>query len=151
MCGIAGGHGLHRDQVDAMVASMHHRGPDGRGFFQQENFVMGMARLAIQDRSRGKQPFTSSCGRFQAIFNGEIYNWRELRAELLACNHHFSTECDGEILPAAWQEWKGAMLIDSRTRPLRSEAPVLFRYDTRDCLCLRDQGVTCWRSYSKSK
>lgn len=90
---------------------------------------MGMARLAIQDRSRGKQPFTSSCGRFQAIFNGEIYNWRELRAELLACNHHFSTECDGEILPAAWQEWQGAMfaklngmfsiaIYDAKTREL---------------------------------
>lgn len=134
MCGIAGGYNLSRDQVEGMVSSMHHRGPDGRGYFQQTDFSMGMARLAIQDSDRGEQPFTSSCGRYRVIFNGEIYNWRALRAELQSSGHRFSTECDGEILPSAWKEWKGAMF--SKLNGMFSIA--IFDCEKRELILARD-------------
>jgi len=109
MCGIAGGFDLTTDQLKAMVDSLHHRGPDGEGYFEHQNFQMGMRRLAIQDANNGQQPFSSPCGRYHAIFNGEIYNWHELKNELAQHGYHFKTNCDGEILPAAWIEWGESM------------------------------------------
>lgn len=110
MCGIAGGLHLRRDQLDLMLDALRHRGPDGRGDFQAGAFSLGMTRLAILDRERGKQPFRSACGRVQAVCNGEIYNWRELRTELEQAGHRFHTRCDCEIIPAAWLQWGENML-----------------------------------------
>ena len=92
-----------------MLSYLHHRGPDGRGRFESGPFRCGMTRLAILDRENGQQPFTSSDGRIQAICNGELYNWQELRAELEKAGHQFKTRCDAEILPAAWLEWGTAL------------------------------------------
>ncbi|MBT8044656.1 MAG: asparagine synthetase B, partial [Verrucomicrobiae bacterium] len=110
MCGIAGGIHLNKDQLALMLDCLRHRGPDGRGEFESAPFSIGMTRLAILDREHGGQPFISSCKRVSAICNGEIYNWRELRHELEASGHHFRTQCDCEIIPAAWIEWGEGML-----------------------------------------
>ena len=82
MCGIAGGIKLPSDRLDRMLDSLRHRGPDGSGSFIREPFRCGMTRLAILDLESGKQPFSSPDGRIHALCNGEIYNWRALRAEL---------------------------------------------------------------------
>ena len=105
MCGIAGGLDLAPDVLAQMLARLDHRGPDDRGSFSGSSFAIGMTRLAILDQANGRQPFASSDGRVQAICNGEIYNWQELRKDLEKKGHHFITRCDCEILPAAWLEW----------------------------------------------
>ena len=110
MCGIAGGLNLNQDQLGLMLDALEHRGPDGRGDFRAGDFSIGMRRLAILDLERGNQPFISSCQRVRAVCNGEIYNWRELRTELEEAGHRFQTECDCEIIPAAWLEWGTSMV-----------------------------------------
>ena len=124
MCGIAGGLHLKQDQLGLMLDALQHRGPDGRGDFQAGPFCIGMTRLAILDQKNGDQPFSSSCQRVQAVCNGEIYNWRELRAELEEAGHRFHTRCDCEIIPAAWMEW-GKNMLD--------------RFDGMFALALHDQ------------
>lgn len=103
MCGIAGGLHLPSHRLDAMLARLRHRGPDGEGSRHGPTFSLGMTRLAILDPEHGLQPFSSNS--IHAICNGEIYNWRELREELEQQGHRFETRCDAEILPAAWLEW----------------------------------------------
>lgn len=103
MCGIAGGFGLGVADLEKTLERLQHRGPDGVGTFFGDGFSMGMRRLAIQDLEHGQQPF--ALGSVQVVCNGEIYNWRELRAELETAGFTFSTECDCEILPAAWCQW----------------------------------------------
>ncbi len=110
MCGIAGGLHLRNGQLNRMLRSLHHRGPDGHGHFTAGPFTAGMTRLAILDPAHGTQPFTSPCGRVQAVCNGEIYNWQDLRRDLEALGHTFHTRCDCEILPAAWLQWREHML-----------------------------------------
>ena len=109
MCGIAGGIELSDEGLDLMLRSLVHRGPDGSGSFQQPPFRCGMTRLAILDLENGQQPFASPDGRIHALCNGELYNWRELRSELEALGHRFRTQCDSEVLPAAWLEWGRAL------------------------------------------
>lgn len=113
MCGISGILGLHPSlQLDEQISEMNklieHRGPDGEGSYicQKENVALGHRRLAILDLSdAGKQPFISSCGRFVLVYNGEIYNFIELKEELIALNHSFSTTSDTEVLLASYKEW----------------------------------------------
>ena len=105
MCGIAGGLHLKSEQLNRMLRALHHRGPDGSGHHMADPFQIGMTRLAILDLEHGKQPFASTDQRVHAICNGEIYNWQSLRRELQEKGHQFHTQCDAEILPAAWLEW----------------------------------------------
>lgn len=88
-----------------MVSALRPRGPDSEAIWEENRFSMGSTRLAILDAPRGNQPFISPCGRVSAVCNGEIYNWRELRVLLEQAGHRFVTQCDCEILPAAWLEW----------------------------------------------
>ena len=105
MCGIAGGLHLKPEQLNQMLSALQHRGPDGSGRHLTDSFSIGMTRLAILDLKRGQQPFASSNRRIHAICNGELYNWKSLRKELEIKGHQFHTQCDTEILPAAWLEW----------------------------------------------
>ncbi|NNM29344.1 MAG: asparagine synthase (glutamine-hydrolyzing), partial [Akkermansiaceae bacterium] len=110
MCGIFGYAGEAPEGcVARMGAALRHRGPDGEGSFTAAPFAAGMTRLAILDPDGGRQPFRSEDGRIQVVCNGEIYNWRELRAELQAAGHAFHTGCDCEVLPHAWEEWGPGM------------------------------------------
>jgi asparagine synthase (glutamine-hydrolysing) len=89
-----------------MAQCLDHRGPDGAGSYAGDGAALGFRRLAIIDlRDVGNQPFASPDGRLQLVFNGEIYNYRELRAELEGRGHRFRTATDTEVLLAAYTEW----------------------------------------------
>lgn len=93
-----------------MVRRQEHRGPDDRGMASVGGATLGMCRLAIFDPARGRQPMVTPDDRFHLIFNGAIYNFRELRAELEPTGWHFRTECDTEVLLAAFSIWGEACL-----------------------------------------
>jgi asparagine synthase (glutamine-hydrolysing) len=108
MCGLCGvvEHGAPpaADEVETMLAGLAHRGPDGRGVFSDEGVCLGHLRLAIIDLSdAGLQPMKD--GNLQLLHNGEIYNYLELRDELRAKGHTFSTATDSEVILAAYREW----------------------------------------------
>ena len=107
MCGIAGivGDGPPPiDRLAAMAAAMVHRGPDGGGEWSDETAGLAFRRLAIIDLDkRSNQPL--HLGSLHLAFNGEIYNYLELRDELRRAGHRFVTEGDGEVLLHAWAEW----------------------------------------------
>jgi asparagine synthase (glutamine-hydrolysing) len=105
MCGITGILAFteegkkYLDKIDDAVKSLHHRGPDGSGVFRHGNVALGHTRLAIIDTSdAAAQPFTSSDGRYTIVFNGEIFNYKELRAELEKEGCTFRSRSDTEVL-----------------------------------------------------
>lgn len=112
MCGICGiftpgqiGQ-EHRDLIEIQNNIMRHRGPDATGVFADAHCALGHRRLAIIDLSDdGRQPFVSSDGRYQMVFNGEIFNYIELRDRLVAKGRVFSTKTDTEVLLAAYETW----------------------------------------------
>ncbi len=114
MCGIAGlftaGISAERVETDVrkMISELHHRGPDGGDTWRSEscNLVLGHRRLAIQDLSEfGKQPMHSASDRYCVVFNGEIYNFQEIAAELRQMGQSFSGHSDTEVLLAAIEVW----------------------------------------------
>lgn len=101
MCGIAGRVGAldgSSAPIEAMVATLHHRGPDDRGYFRAPGVELGMARLAIVDVAHGQQPTHDNSGAITTIFNGEIYNFPELRNELVGQGYHFKSNGDCEVI-----------------------------------------------------
>jgi asparagine synthase (glutamine-hydrolysing) len=107
MCGISGIVGLSEDKsaplVQRMNDAMAHRGPDATHVFTTNEVSLGHRRLSIIDLSHGAdQPFTDSSGRYSIVFNGEIYNYREIRAELRA---EWRSESDTETILAAYMQW----------------------------------------------
>ena len=114
MCGIAGvfapgGVASRLDpSIRAMTAALEHRGPDGAGIWvdRQEGVAFGHRRLAVVDLSESSaQPMTSADGRYVAVFNGEIYNFQELRRHLEKCDYPFRSSGDTEVLVAAISRW----------------------------------------------
>lgn len=115
MCGIAGilalREGLPPPEIGdlrAMVGSIRHRGPDEFGVYR--DFLAGLAhaRLSIIDLATGQQPMSNEDGSLWIAFNGEIFNYVELRAELQARGHRFRTKSDTEVIVHAWEEWREA-------------------------------------------
>jgi asparagine synthase (glutamine-hydrolysing) len=88
-----------------MCEAMVHRGPDDEGFFVDQNVGLGMRRLNVIDVVTGHQPISNEDGRIWTIFNGEIYNYRELRADLQKRGHRFSTHTDTETIVHAYEEY----------------------------------------------
>ncbi len=111
MCGIAAIIGLEGRKIDAtalerMAFSLQHRGPDDKGLYVNGSIGLGFRRLSILDLSpSGHQPKISHDGKKILVFNGEIYNYIELREELRALGHHFESTGDTEVLLAAYSEW----------------------------------------------
>ena len=111
MCGICGLFNLKEKQLNetivrSMMQIQKHRGPDDEGLFCEENVGLGFVRLSIIDLSpAGHQPMISSDERNVLVFNGEIYNYLELREELKTKGHNFTTNTDTEVLLAAYKEW----------------------------------------------
>jgi asparagine synthase (glutamine-hydrolysing) len=105
MCGIAGvvGGAPTRELLDTMLSALEHRGPDDRGVHVGDGVALGMTRLAIIDLVSGRQPMSSDDGRATIVFNGEIYNFRAVRAELEARGQRFRTRSDTEVILRAWQ------------------------------------------------
>jgi asparagine synthase (glutamine-hydrolysing) len=91
--------------LPAMGEAIRHRGPDESGYRDVGLASMGHYRLSIIDLNGGKQPMPSRDGRLWLIFNGEIYNYRDVRRELKELGHHFEETSDTEVLLKAWQEW----------------------------------------------
>src|SRR5690554_2206040 len=115
MCGLAGfyaAHGRANGQtlhsLRLMADQLEHRGPDDAGYWVNERLSVGLShrRLAIQDLSpHGAQPMTSTSGRYVITFNGEVYNFKEIRAELEALGFGFRGQSDTEVMLAAFEQW----------------------------------------------
>jgi asparagine synthase (glutamine-hydrolysing) len=107
ICGIFGRNGAPVDPstVDAMMAVLRHRGPDGSGRFVDRNVGLGHLRLSIIDVDGGSQPIDNEDGTLHVVFNGEIYNFVELRAELEGFGHRFKTRSDTEVIVHAYEQW----------------------------------------------
>jgi asparagine synthase (glutamine-hydrolysing) len=135
MCGIAGilhqdpSRRVDRDSLRRMTRAVSHRGPDGEGYYEDGNVGLGHRRLAIIDLTTGNQPMYSRDRDVVVVFNGEIYNYVELRKELSDLGHDFVTTSDTEVIIAAYQQWGldcqrkfngmwGLALWDARRRQL---------------------------------
>ena len=109
MCGIVGLYApTVADPLDLakrMAAVIAHRGPDDEGFLQDGAFAMGMRRLSIIDLAGGHQPISNATGNLSIVYNGEIYNYREVREPLLARGHQFRTNSDTEVILHAYEEY----------------------------------------------
>ena len=114
MCGIAGFAGQvpgsERERVEAMLAKLVHRGPDGGASRIGAGWALGARRLAIIDLATGDQPVGDESGAVVAVCNGEIYNYRELREDLLARGHHLRSVGDTEVLVHLWEDYGPEML-----------------------------------------
>ena len=108
MCGICGFTGYRNDQkavIERMMKSIEHRGPDSEGSFCGGEITLGFRRLSIIDLEDGQQPMESADGNLHIVFNGEIYDYKELRAELEAAGISFRTHSDTEVLVNTVQQY----------------------------------------------
>ena len=110
MCGIAGllrhdGGPIDAAALARMTSAIAHRGPDGDGFHIEAGIGLGHRRLSIIDVAGGAQPMANEDGSVVIVFNGEIYNFPELRRQLLGFGHVFANHCDTEAIVHAWEEW----------------------------------------------
>jgi len=110
MCGICGVVGIESREasepaVRRMMAAMIHRGPDEEGILLAPPVAAGMRRLSIVDLSGGSQPIWNEAGTLAIVYNGEVYNFRELRAELESKGHRFRTRSDTEVVVHAYEAW----------------------------------------------
>jgi asparagine synthase (glutamine-hydrolysing) len=110
MCGIVGflnrlGTPASNELLEKMIGTLEHRGPDGKGSSVRGPVAFGHRRLAIIDPKGGFQPMVNEDGQVWVTFNGEIYNFQDLRSELRARGHIFQTNCDTEVIVHAWEEW----------------------------------------------
>jgi asparagine synthase (glutamine-hydrolysing) len=109
MCGIAGIYGT--GDIRAMTRSLAHRGPDDEGVYESGPVKLGARRLAVIDLASGHQPLSTADGKCWITYNGELFNYLELRQELEAAGHRFLTRSDTEVVVAAYQAW-GAGCLD---------------------------------------
>lgn len=111
MCGITGfymarGHSVPgMETLKKMTDSLSHRGPDGEGMFQEDEIGLGHRRLSIIDLATGNQPMLSEDKKYVLVFNGEIYNYLEIRKELEQLGHIFRTQSDTEVILKSYRQW----------------------------------------------
>ena len=111
MCGItglfdtSGKRAIDRDVLHRINESLHHRGPDQGDLYLETGIGLGHRRLSIIDLAAGRQPLFNEDGSVAIVFNGEIYNYRELMAELIGLGHVFRTRSDTEVIVHAWEQW----------------------------------------------
>ncbi len=115
MCGFAGvvredGRGVQPKMLGRMGAAVRHRGPDGYGFYLGQRVGLVHVRLSVIDLEGGAQPLTNERGDVIVVFNGEIYNYVELRQQLKAMGHQFRTQSDTEVLVHGYEQWGEALL-----------------------------------------
>lgn len=143
------------DIVREMNAAIVHRGPDDDGFYHDDQALLGMRRLAIIDLAGGHQPMANADGSVQLVFNGEIYNYRELRRELEGLGQRFQTQSDTEVIVHGYAQWGesvfehldgqfGIAIWDTRTRSLllardRFGEKPLFYAVNRDGICFASE------------
>ncbi len=138
MCGIAGIIGENRENkekvIGDMVAKIIHRGPDDDGFFFDKNIGLGMRRLSIIDLSTGSQPVTSRDQKLLIFFNGEIYNYKELRIELIEKGFQFKTQTDTEVILHLYEAYGEKML--TRLRGMFTFC--IYNTETKEVFLARD-------------
>jgi asparagine synthase (glutamine-hydrolysing) len=113
MCGITAiikfGISLHDDAIIRMTERLRHRGPDANSSIRLPDCHLGNARLKIIDMVTGDQPMSDTEKRYWITYNGEIYNYRQLRDDLLERGHIFKTASDTEVIILAYKEWGGGV------------------------------------------
>ena len=139
MCGIAGivrfdGQSPAADELLRMTQALAHRGPDGHGTLVRDNVGLGHRRLSIIDLELGRQPMANEDQTVWVTFNGEIYNFRDLKKQLIAAGHHFVTDCDTEVIVHGYEQWGAACV--AKFRGMFAFAVVDFR--ARTMLLARD-------------
>lgn len=141
MCGIAGvlsltaGAEIGRADLERMIATLKHRGPDGFGFYSDERVGLAHARLSIIDLATGDQPISNEDGTVWTVFNGEIFNYVELRADLERAGHVFRTHSDTETIVHAYEQYG-----DDFVRYLNGQfAIALWDVKRRRLLLVRDR------------
>ena len=110
ICGILSSQPADLALLAAQTTSIAHREPDGAGYWHADQVALGHRRLAIIDLATGDQPLGNEDGSIQVVFNGEIYNYQALRAELIALGHCFRTDGDTEVIAHAVEQWGDAAL-----------------------------------------
>lgn len=113
ICGIARFSGLQPDDglsVRQMTHALQHRGPDGEGYWCDDRVAFGHARLAIIDLVGGHQPMTNEDATVHVVFNGEIYNFADLRRTLVSSGHQFRTNSDTEVIVHGYEQWGDAFI-----------------------------------------
>ena len=121
--------------LEAMLALMYHRGPDEAGYYFDERTGFGTARLSIIDLSTGQQPIPDETKRFWIAYNGELYNYKELRAELEALGHRFQSTSDTEVLLHAYMQWG----TDALPRLNAAYACAIYDRERGELLLARDR------------
>ena len=137
MCGICGFTGeleQREDILKKMTDVITHRGPDSDGYFTDDYIAMGFRRLSIIDLEKGDQPIESEKGNLVITYNGEIYNYKELKKELEGLGHSFKTNSDTEVLLVAFDEWGEDML--EKLRGMFAFA--IYNKDTKALFLARD-------------
>ena len=124
----------HRAAIVAMADAIAHRGPDSEGYFEDGRAALRFRRLAIIDLAGANQPLYNENRSLVLVFNGEIYNYRELRRQLIAAGHAFSTQGDAEVVLHGFEQW-GARVLD-RLRGMFAFA--LYDTTTGELFCARD-------------
>lgn len=124
----------HRAAIVTMADAIAHRGPDSEGYFEDGRAALGFRRLAIIDLAGANQPLYNENRSLVLVFNGEIYNYRELRRQLIAAGHAFSTQGDAEVVLHGFERW-GAGVLD-RLRGMFAFA--LYDTATGELFCARD-------------
>lgn len=118
MCGYVGftNHIDNSNQVlQSMMDKIRHRGPDAEGAYIDEDIALGHRRLSIIDVTEsGNQPLYSQDGNLILVYNGEIYNYREIRSRLQEAGYHFATQTDSEVLIYGYQEYGADLLMQLR-------------------------------------
>lgn len=116
MCGIVGYISEKIDQqvLESMMDQIVHRGPDGSGRYLDQKIALGHRRLSIIDVAGGAQPMKNEDGSLICIFNGEIYNYRELRQKLICMGHIFASDSDTEVLLHGYEAWGAGLLLKLR-------------------------------------
>src|ERR1700676_3223606 len=115
MCGIAGIVDLTGRRTvppglaQRMATAIIHRGPDEDGFLEQPGLALASRRLSIVGLADGRQPIHNEDGSISVVYNGELFDYPEMKAELEAKGHRFSTHCDTEIIPHRWEDHEEGM------------------------------------------
>ena len=148
MCGIVGfiDKKLEKQVLEAMMEKIAHRGPDGSGIYLDDIVALGHCRLSIIDAEGGAQPMKNEDGNLICVFNGEIYNFKELRKELEEMGHVFATNSDTEVLLHGYEEWKKG--LPNRLRGMF--AFVIWDKKKKEMFCARDYfGIKPFYYYKK--
>ena len=116
MCGICGqlvfdpAQSVDSELLRQLNSTIRHRGPDSEGYYLKDGVGLAISRLAIIDVAGGRQPISNEDGSIVMVFNGEIYNFRELRAELQELGHQFKTQSDTEVIVHGYEQWGDEVL-----------------------------------------